>query len=193
MLEGGGVLANLVSFRDLLKLVSCLFPEFNEIPGRMDCFTFLGTSWILRNFPSREIFFLKIPETVAQHHQGKKGTGIKEIQVPGSLPWGRCFQQSPFGEFGWPFREWRKLIQRPLQPALLLSCLSTSQSNQSRVLSWVAAVPCGGRAVCTEGKPQAMVWSFKQSSVALGFLTRIRKKIHFIYVYMQKPLNFSIK
>lgn len=29
--------------------------------------------------------------------------------------------------------------------------------------------------------------------MALGFLTRIRKKIHFIYVYMQKPLNFSIK
>lgn len=29
---------NPVSFKDFLRLVSCLFPGFNELPSRMECF-----------------------------------------------------------------------------------------------------------------------------------------------------------
>lgn len=46
----------LLSFRNFLKPLSCLLPEFNELPCRIECFTSFRPSSNLMSSPKMEGF-----------------------------------------------------------------------------------------------------------------------------------------
>lgn len=82
---------NLVSFMDFLKPLSCLLPELNKLPSRMENFTshqnillfhFLCNIWYLQ-FPSKMVI-LNSEETATQ--------GM--CALPLRSAWHLCFEQS---------------------------------------------------------------------------------------------------
>lgn len=149
-LGGEGGLANLVSFRDLLKLLSCLLPDLNEPPGRMEsilpCFTFLETNTLCpTELPSKvEVLSLRLLHNRLgeERNTNQRNSGARALAMGKRLP------AAAFWKVWLAFQRVEEVcVQRPLQPALFLCCLRVSQANQSRAVSCAATVPCGGGGV----------------------------------------------
>jgi hypothetical protein len=78
----GRTLVNLVSFGDILKLLSCLFSELNEFPCRMECLPLLRNPVLLEaSIQDKRLYFWENCFMIAQMDHGLRGI-LQFLQVP---------------------------------------------------------------------------------------------------------------